>query len=1835
MSRRHLPALAILAGLALLAPAQDPTRKPTKVDAEEERPARPRKSIKVDDDEPAPQRPRPTFSEPGALTASPRPSLPDAAPLAVGAEVRTTVGERRRLALAGSTVLFVNEQTHVQRSGERELTLSAGEVYADVPPADDGDREALTVKAGTRTVSGRGAKFAVRREDAGPRVVVAQGQVRVSGVGPALSAAQFLDAGRDRPTAGASLPRLLDWTRDLASAPLVPVSRHSGGSLSVHGEGGEERLSLRKYHIDAHVEDGFARTMIDQTYFNSANWRLEGTFRFPLPPDASLSRLAMYVDGRLMEGGMTERDFGRQVYEKIVGSQRDPALLEWGDGTTFRMRVFPLEPRQEKRIVLCYTQRLPLADARLRYQFPAGHSLGAVDQWSFHARVKDGKAVGWRCPSHPLKAREEGADLLLDAEAKRVKPDRDLLLEVADPSPAAARFSRFEQDGAGYLMLRYRPDLPPRERRPPRQWVFVVEMSGDRNSPLARTQIEVVRGLLAHAEADDSFVVLAANTRADAFPAEAVPLTPALVADSLAFLETRRLIGGLDLSQAFDAADRFTGGTKETYLVHVGGGNAILGERRPEALLKRLPAGARYVGVAIGKRGNHALMRSAAEKTSGLFMRIDPNEPVSWRAFELSCALNAPRLLDVKVTGDRGTEFLPLTTAVSQGEEVCAVARFDPKAPPDSVALTATLDGKPFRRDIPVKDAARGAGYLPRTWAKLQIDRLLAGGGEKHKGEIVDLSKAMYVMTPYTSLLVLESEKMYAEFKVDRGRKDHWALYPCPERIAVVTEPLPGRDVPRAAGDKPDIEEVLSSIFVRVPKPFLEGTGPGRRDWPSPTAWDYFAGTEHGGVDPGQADIQEQIADPASELLGPPDNGMGGGGGGGGEPEPLPGEVAFEEGADDAPSFRGLYEDPGFAGMFGGFERLVEMHARYGGGLFRRFGWANGGRYTRFWEPPDPDPDFRSLPGGSLSERRFGPSPFQTTRPAGADALFAHMLGAHGERLASIDRRANGRRQEIVLPVELLYHRPAPSGDQWRHDRQQVLQDLLAHAPGLNTTRADILAALEAEAAPTGGPLAHVFAPPGRIDDAARLLIDRARSAGWQEVTVPTEDGRPAFAVICDGTGRFSCDRVSPEGLRERIVCDGKTLLHVYPEIAVGAHRAVSRFHRAEFAALVPWAVPLVEDLARGADVKAVEERTVAVMRPDGTPTTHLVFATDGRLVERCRLSPSGKVFERESYAADGTVARFDAAGKEVASVRLAVRPGRAPEVKPDLKTFVVLPLPFRTRQHVTSAFRLKADGLPYEKLSRNAALALVASCFGKNDFREAEKIISARFRGDDRSPGLGAILASMAYKEEWHEVSRNVHGTAEPLAHYLEALAEIEAHRKGHETDGWVGEIGGPPEGFLQRLAAFHDLRERWRSGSGWTAEGECEVKRALDFVRQRKASILGWALLAYVSDHVAKDERELHARIAECWPLFAEVPGLAYAARYEQARFLVLAGKRAEARKLFEALHADTLARGIVPPIDDGFRDAFRDEKDAEKATPPAWAEFVRCTASALLAKGRRVDAIGLAWQCWVLGDESLAGRVAGDAVAGLSEAERVPVSLAGLEFFCGTGQFSRAESLLQPLLSNEADPGWWRLASAVADRQGKLKKAVGLLDRALELERRRATRTNLASLRWSHTVLMLGHAQVAESLAALATEPPADFAEAVGRAADRWRSLDPDGRLPSQAAAHVLRIAGAESAAWDYLTTPLALRPEASVTWVRLARELGAAGDHRFAERAFAEACAADPDDAEALWERARNLRRAGREEDARRMLRRLIEGTWPERFRWVQDEARRELRPGSER
>jgi hypothetical protein len=86
------------------------------------------------------------------------------------------------------------------------------------------------------------------------------------------------------------------------------------------------------------------------------------------------------------------------------------------------------------------------------------------------------------------------------------------------------------------------------------------------------------------------------------------------------------------------------------------------------------------------------------------------------------------------------------------------------------------------------------------------------------------------------------------------------------------------------------------------------------------------------------------------------------------------------------------------------------------------------------------------------------------------------------------------------------------------------------------------------------------------------------------------------------------------------------------------------------------------------------------------------------------------------------------------------------------------------------------------------------------------------------------------------------------------------------------------------------------------------------------------------------------------------------------------------------------------------------------------------------------------------------------------------------------------------------------------------------------------------------------LLSHYEwLADAAASLNVAPPKDLLPRVVKAADRWRQLDPEAtEVPNRAAA-ILRKAGGPNAAdlaWEYVTTPLALKPNESGPWVSLA-------------------------------------------------------------------------------
>ena len=791
-----------------------------------------------------------------------------------------------------------------------------------------------------------------------------------------------------------------------------------------------------------------------------------------------------------------------------------------------------------------------------------------------------------------------------------------------------------------------------------------------------------------------------------------------------------------------------------------------------------------------------------------------------------------------------------------------------------------------------------------------------------------------------------------------------------------------------------------------------------------------------------------------------------------------------------------------------------------------------------------------------------------------------------------------------------------------RSDSTDRFTDLIRLAPGMNSSRADVLAVIEAEAQPT--PMSRV----GAVERGVRDLLDKARTGGWRRWSV---DGD---VVTFDADGRFVRERTLPSGIRERVECDGAALVHLYPELHVGARRAVSRFHRLDHAERIPWLVPAADDLARGADLRRVDDRTVAVI-PHGSERkgstslqTHYVFDGD-RLAEIRTVSSAKKTtLLREVLDPTGVVRILDGDGKELHVLRGMLHPEAALTMTTDTKDLVVLPLPYRRVDHVMK--QLKTEKQSVEQLTLAESLPVFAAHFGRGDGEATANVFKRCFVARDQKPlGMYVLLAALGQNLDSQHLDVVGEHPDAPLAQYL-ALHTSPVLRQ--HASQWAVQSQSWRDGFLGHFATAHALLQRWsdkRIEKLAPMALKAERAKALAFVAKNRDSELGWDLLMKVQERTPTDDRDAQRELAAAFEVVREGAGPRVSGPVRDGPLRV-ASRRSDDEACRDAPsptpYEEARRTGALPVVDADFRAALE----------PAglWNELISNTTDQLVTTKKRVAVLALAWQVWQLEDRILANDVADRALAGVTDsAEKTRLRRMTLDYLWKTDQVVAGDELLAKILAeleSRDRPEFWRLAHKFAEHRGKSARALECLEKA---------RSSGSSAR-SPEVVDLSRVDseygslLRDVSAARGVDADAPGAGSAGvsrpktiRVADRRKYiLNPAADKASTETAAILRILGDKEQAWEYETTPLARNPHGSDAWKNLAKSLVAAGDGELADSAYAAAFDAEPTDPHVLWDRAENLRRMGRSVAADAVVRRIAEGQWQPRFQGLVSQAK---------
>ncbi|HEU4408061.1 MAG TPA: VIT domain-containing protein [Polyangiaceae bacterium] len=528
--------------------------------------------------------------------------------------------------------------------------------------------------------------------------------------------------------------------RGEVGAPLEEgyQSPRGGGSPFALTASDGTGLRLASVRARAVVDDPLALTELRLTFDNPEDRTLEGTFRITLPPGAAVSRFAMRVGDRWQEGEVVEKQAARRAYEDFLHRKQDPALLEQAAGNEFSARVFPIPARGRKELILSYSQELRGGEP---YALPL-RGLPEVEELDLAAYVP-GRAE----PAHALRR-------------ARSVPAGDFGFRRGGDRPAMAL-----RNGE-LALVRFRPAAEA-QPEPLSSLLVLFDTSASRALGFD-AQVDALRRLAAEVAAKEGpetplTVVCFDQSSEVAFEGKAGGFGD----EAVAKIRERGAFGASDLEAALGAAAARAkaGGLRRVLLVSDGVPTAgdVAGDKVWAAARALRDAGVeRLDALAVGGIRDESMLARVAR--SGL-ARDGVVAEGSAEAAELGRKLRAStRSLELRIEG-ASWQYPRAVSGVQPGDEVLVYAELGAGEP---VRLSA--GGEPVR--VPELRTSERA-LLERGWAQAKIASLL----EEHKKEgvqeaivkqVVDLSVKHRVLSPYTSLLVLETEQDYARFHIER-----------------------------------------------------------------------------------------------------------------------------------------------------------------------------------------------------------------------------------------------------------------------------------------------------------------------------------------------------------------------------------------------------------------------------------------------------------------------------------------------------------------------------------------------------------------------------------------------------------------------------------------------------------------------------------------------------------------------------------------------------------------------------------------------------------------------------------------------------------------------------------------------------------------------------------------------------------------------------------------------------------------------------------------------------------------------------------------------------------
>ncbi|WP_179336009.1 VIT domain-containing protein [Winogradskyella costae] len=494
-------------------------------------------------------------------------------------------------------------------------------------------------------------------------------------------------------------------------------------------------LKLDKLQVDVEISGNYATVTYDMLFYNGRNRVLEGQLAFPLAQGQSVSHFAMDLNGKLRSAVVVEKELGRVAYENTIKQRIDPALLEQTQGNNYKARVYPIPAKGYKRIVITYEQNLLVNEGNYQFGIPFGFKDALND---FKIEIKchnlDQVPVVTERFNKTLKFINTDNGLSATYHEKNILLDKDLKLEI--PITNVFALQTFEE----YFHLSKTFVPKKRLKTKPRSISILWDASYSMQYRELEKELNVISNYLKYLGDVKVTLVVFSNTEISN------GVYRIKKGESMELIHTLKNI-------TYDGGTSYKGLSipKSDEVLLFSDGLHNLGALNLEnkstlyCLNSVNSANHQLLSVMASDGGGHYINFNTTSANSALenlkhevfqFIGVNHNNSL----YEMYPKAHAIVNENFNLSG-KYIEAKPIELLFGYGDEITERIKVE-------------------------MSSSSNSEISKRLWAKAKLN-YLTKNKEEHKSDIVELAKAYHLISPYTSMIVLDRIEDYVRYKIE------------------------------------------------------------------------------------------------------------------------------------------------------------------------------------------------------------------------------------------------------------------------------------------------------------------------------------------------------------------------------------------------------------------------------------------------------------------------------------------------------------------------------------------------------------------------------------------------------------------------------------------------------------------------------------------------------------------------------------------------------------------------------------------------------------------------------------------------------------------------------------------------------------------------------------------------------------------------------------------------------------------------------------------------------------------------------------------------------------